>query len=190
MGWIKNLLSSTANTHEDLRPQREERFPSHTYGPGYPIVVHRQELEDLARLLEIESKAPDGWDNTMFLSREDFEDIVDNTVDDIGGGVPSPEERRGEIGEILELWQNQLTGSEDAVWTTFGTEYRFMIYITRCEARADTEDDSFEEPNELDTAREIFNRIKTAQNSDSKFAIVHKRDLPLQEPKEDPSETS
>ena len=190
MGWIRDLIPTTGNSIEDVQPQREERFPRHTYGPGYPIVIHRQELKDLNHLLEVESEAPDSWDNASLLNREDIEEIVEDTLGDIGGGLPSPEERRGEIYEIIELWQEQLTGSEDIVWTTVGTDYQFDFYITHCEARANSEADDFEEPDELDTVREIRNRIQTAQNTDSKLAVVHKRDLPLEEPKEDSPETS
>ncbi len=185
MGWIRDLLFPTENSIEDVQPERGERFPIHTYGPGYPIVVHQEELNDLIHLLEIESKALDGWDKTSFLSREDFEEILEDAVGDLSEGVPSPEERRDEILEILKLWQEQLTASEDAVWTTIGTDYHFKIYITHCEARAEAEGDDFEEPDELDIAREILGRIETAQDTDSKLAVVHKQDLPLEEPEED-----
>lgn len=190
MGWIRDLLSPDATTIKDAQPQREERFPRHTYGAGFPIIVHLQELDELTRLLELDSNAPDGWDNLPFLSREDFEEIVDDTIGDFGDGVPSPEERRGEIREIVETWQDQITGSEDAVWTTVGTDLQFKFYIDHCTFRADAEDDDFEEPDELNTAREILNRIQTARDSDAKRAVVHKRHLPLEEPGEDASETS
>jgi hypothetical protein len=185
MGWIRDLLSSNEDSIEDVQPEREERFPRHTYGPGYPIVIHRQELEDLANLLEMDSKAPDGWDNSPLLSREDFEEIVEDQIGDVGGGLPSPEERRSEIREIIELWSEQLTGSEDTVWTTIGTDYQLKFYITYCEGRASSDEDDFEETTELDTAREILDRIQTAHDTDSKLAIVHKRDLPLEEPEKD-----
>ncbi|WP_083867078.1 hypothetical protein [Haloferax volcanii] len=189
MGWISDLISPNATELDDFRQEREEKYPRHTYGPGYPIVIRRQELDDLFRLLEIESEAPDGWDNTPFVSREKFDEIIEESLDGVADGVPSPEERRDEIHKILELWQKQLTRSEDAVWTTIGIDYRFKFYIDRCELRADLEDGDFEEPDELDTAREILDRIETAHNTDWKLAIVHKRDLPLQEPEEDTPET-
>ncbi|WP_440769349.1 hypothetical protein [Natronorubrum sp. DTA28] len=190
MGWIRDLLLSTGNTVEDVQPQREERFPLHTYGPGYPIVVTRQELNDLTHLLEIESKTPDGWENASLLSREDFEEIVEDTIGDIGEDLPSPEERRSEVSEILESWQEHLTGPKDAVWTTTGIGYHFDLYINYCETRAESEGDEFKEPDELDTARKILSRIQTAQDSDAKLAVVHKRHLPLEEPKEDSAESS
>lgn len=187
MGWIRNLLSPMENSIEDVQPQREERFPSHTYGPGYPIVIRRQELDELDRLLKVESEVPDSWDNAPFLSRKDFEEVLEQTIGD--EGIPSLEERRDEIRDILELWRQQLTGSEDVVWTTRSTEYHFKFYIIECEARADVDDDDFEELDELDTARDILDRIQTVQNSNTKLAIVHKRDLPLEEPGENQSET-
>lgn len=189
MGWIRDFLSSTGNS-TDVQSRHDERFPSHTYGTGYPIVVRHEELNDLARLLEMEREAPDGWDKTPFLSKDQFEDVVNDAVGHIDGELPSPEKRRGEIHEILRLWQEQLIGTEDAVWTTIGTDYQFKFYIQHCEIRADSEEDDFEEPDELDTAREILTRIETAQGTDSKLAVVHKRDLPLEEPEEDSSETN
>lgn len=185
MGWLQDLLTPAGNTINDVQPRPDERFPSHTYGPGYPIVVRREELDDLVRLLERESDAPDSWDNTPLLSREDFEEVIGDTVGDIAEGLPSPEDRREEIRDITALWKEQLSGSADAVWTTIGTDHRFKFYITRCEQRAELEDDDFQELEELDTARNILKRIQSAQNSDAKLAIVHKRDLPLQVPEED-----
>ncbi|APW99386.1 hypothetical protein CHINAEXTREME_17125 [Halobiforma lacisalsi AJ5] len=190
MGWIRDLLPTIGSTIEDVQPQQEERFPFHTYGPGYPIAVTRDELDDLAYLFEVESKAPDSWDNSPLLSREDIEETLEDVVGDIGGGLPSPEEQREEFGEILELWQEQLSGSKDAVWATEGTDYHLEFYIRHCERRADLEHDDFEEPDELETAREIHARIQATQNDDSKLAVVHRRDLPLDEPKEESAESS
>ncbi|WP_280585081.1 hypothetical protein [Halorubrum sp. Boch-26] len=187
MSWIHDLLPSSRPSLEDVQPEREERFPRHTYGPGYPIVVHQQEIDDLRRLLEIEGDAPDGWENDPLLSSEDFDEIIEDVT---GFETPPPEARRDEIEEIIDSWQEQLTDSQDAVWTAIGTDYRFKIYIARCEARADVEGDRFEIPPELETAREILERIETAQNTDSKLAIVHKRDLPLEEPEEEPTGAS
>jgi len=186
MGWIRNLFSPMENSIEDVQPQREERFPSHTYGLGYPIVIRREELDELDRLLKVESEAPDSWDNAPFLSRKDFEEVLEQTIGD--EGIPSLEERRDDIRDILELWRKQLTGSEDVVWTTRSTEYHFKFYIIECEARADVDDDDFEELDELDTARGILDRIQDIQKRNTKLAIVHKRDLPLEEPGEDQSE--
>lgn len=185
MSWIHDLLPSSSSSHEDIGPEKEEKFPLHTYGPGYPIVVHQHELDDLRRLLEIEEEAPDGWENDPLLSRAEFDEIVEDVT---GHETPSPEARRGEVLEIINSWQEQLNGSQDAVWTAIGTDFRFKIHIARCEARADVEDDSFETPPELETAREIVKRIEVAQNTESKLAIVHKRDLPLEEPEEEPTE--
>ncbi|QLH83328.1 hypothetical protein [Halosimplex pelagicum] len=189
MGWIRDLLSLTEDSIENERTQQEERFPRHTYGPGYPIVVHRQELNDLFHLLEKESEVPDGWESTPFLSREDFEEVIEDVVGDLDGEIPSPEERRDELRKILELWEDQLNGPEDTVWTTIGTDHQFKYYITHCENRADSEYDEFEEPDELDTVRRIVDRIRTAQDTDAKLAVVDKRHLPLETPKESPSET-
>ena len=185
MSWINDLLPSNSPSHEDTQPEQEEKFPLHTYGPGYPIVVHQNELDDLRRLLEMEEEAPDGWENDPLLSKEDFDEIVEDVT---GHETPSPEARRDEVIEIIDSWQEQLTSSQDAVWTAIGTDFRFKLYIARCEARADVEDDSFETPPELETVREIVKRIEVAQNTDSKLAIVHKRYLPLEEPEEDPTE--
>lgn len=190
MGWIHDLLSQTGRGNEDVQIQREDKFPPHTYGAGYPIVIHREELDDLIRLLKKERDAPDGWDNLPFLDREDFQKIVDDTLGDIDEGIPSPEERREEIRAILELWREQLLGSEDAVWTSLSTDYQFQFYIKHCEVRADSEEDDFEEPTELDTAREILDRIQSAHETDGKLAIVHKRDLPLKEPRSDSPDKS
>lgn len=190
MGWIRELLSPSEGGFDDVAQQREERFPSHTYGPGYPIVIHRQELEDLNRLLEIERDAPDIWDSTPLLSREEFDEIVEDVTGEFGGDRLTRDDRRDELYEILGLWEEQLNGSEDAVWVTVGTDFRFEIYITQCEVRAEQEEDQFEEPGELDTAREILDRIQTAQDTDSKLAVMHKRHLPLQEPEEEESDAS
>ncbi len=185
MGWIRDLIPSGSDGIDNVQIQSQERFPLHTYGPGYPIVVHRQELTALDQLLEIEGRASDGWDNTSLLGREDFEEIIGDMSGETDHGLPTPEEHRNGIREIIELWREQLTNQEDSVWATIGTEYQFEFYIAHCEGRAGSEVDDFEKPDELDTAREILGRIQTARNTDSKTALVHKRHLPLEEPKED-----
>ena len=190
MGWIRDLFSLSDERADEVQQQDEEQFPMHTYGIGYPIVLHQQELEDLYRLLEIEERTPDSWDDMPFMSREDMQEIVDGVVEDATGGdlsegMPTPEERRAEIREILDLWQNQMNGENGVVWTTIGTDHHFQFYITHCEARSDAEHDDFEEPEELDTTREIFERIQSSQGDPRKRAIVHKGNLPLEEPEED-----
>jgi len=187
MSWIHDLIPSSAPSTEDTQPKREERFPRHTYGPGYPILLHQKEVKDIRRLLEQEANAPDGWDNLPLLSREDFDEIVENHT---GQSIPSPKERRDEIRSIVDLWEEQLAASHDVVWTTIGIDTRFKLYITRCETRAEANDDDFEEPPELQTARKILDRIETAQDTDSKLAIVHRRDLPLEEADEALSENN
>ncbi|WP_253738004.1 hypothetical protein [Halohasta salina] len=187
MSWISDLIASSEPSLEDIQPEREERFPRHTYGTGRPIVIHQDELDDIHRLLEIERNAPDGWDKLPLLSREEFDQVVEDRT---GHSVPSPEDRRDEIRAIIELWQEQISGTQDAVWTTTGTDTRFKFYIARCEARAEADDDDFEETAELETAREILDRIETAQGIDSKLAIVHKSDLPLKRPEENISESN
>lgn len=188
MGWIRDLLSSLGNSGEEVQQQNEERFPMHTYGIGYPIVLSRGEIEDFHRLLDIEENTPDSWDSVPFMSREDMEEIIDKSIDspadeDITDKMPSPEERREEIREILELWRSQITGQDGAVWTTIGTDWEIKFYITECENRIRSEHDDFDGAEELDTVREIHDRIENVQDT-RESAIVHKRNLPLEEPEE------
>ncbi|WP_058365105.1 hypothetical protein [Haloparvum sedimenti] len=187
MSWIRDLFPSNRSSVEDSQLEHEERFPSHTYGPGYAIVVHQQEIYDIRSLLELDADAPDGWEATPFLTHEDFDKLVEERT---GEEVPSPESRRDEIREILDSWEEQLTDSRGAVWSAVGIDTRFKLYIARCEARADSEVDSFEVPAELETLRDILDRIETAQNTDSKLALVHKRHLPLDEPEEKSADTN
>lgn len=188
MSWIRNLLSGGASTVDELERDTGERFPRDTYAPGYPILLHRAELEELWVLLESERDAPNQWDNSLLLDREDFEDILDESLPQ-GSELPSPEERRDELQNILQTWEEQLTGSESAVWASIGTEYQLSSYIRRCELRAESDVDEFDECGQLATAREVLDRIETAQDTESKLAIVHKRDLPLEEPAETDSST-
>lgn len=182
MSWIQQFLPSNGPSTDEGRTRRDERFPSEKYGPGYPIVIDEDELGDIHRLLEIERDTPDGWENSRLLSREDF----DETVKQVTGIEPSgPDEYRNRVREIADLWQEQLIDSRDAVWTTVGTDTQFRLYITQCEVRAEAEDDSFEEPPELDTVRAILNRIETVQKIDSKLVMVHRDHLPLDEAEED-----
>ncbi|OYR55515.1 hypothetical protein DJ73_02095 [Halorubrum sp. Ea1] len=176
MSWIRDIFISNSSSTNENEATTEERFPRDTYGPGYPIVVDRDELNDLNRLIEIERSAADGWENLPLTSREEFDEIVE----EVTGQTPrSPEKYRNEIQDIVGLWEEQLTHSRDAVWITVGTDTRFKLYIAQCEHRAETDDDSFEEPPELDTARTILERIETVQEVDSKLVIVHRDDLPL-----------
>jgi len=182
MSWIHELLPSNSPSTDEGRTNRDERFPSETYGPGYPIVIDEDELGDIYRLLEVERDTPDGWENSPLLSREDFDEAFEEVT-----GIESfdPDRYRNKIREIADLWADQLVNPRDAVWTTTGTDTPFKFYITQCEARAEADDDSFEEPPELDTARAILDRIKTVQQIDSKLVIVHRDDLPLDEAEEE-----
>jgi hypothetical protein len=185
MSWIRDFLSSREDSVENTLSRDLEQFPRHIYSTAFPIVVRRQELDDLAQLLEVEETTPDAWKSSPFLDRESFEQSINDTIGESAGGVRTPEKTREEVREIIEHWRQQLSGPTDAVWATVGTEYPFMFYIWECEARAEAETDDFEEPEELDVARRVLTRIETARESNSKLAIVHKRDLPLKEPDED-----
>ncbi len=182
MSWIKDIISSNDSTAKDIRSRRGEKFPRDTYGPGYPIILHEKEIKDIRELLEKEADAPDGWENSPIITRNDFEEILEDYT---GQSLPSPEARRDEIRSIIGLWEEQLDSQHDTVWTTIGTGTRFKLYITRCETRAEADDDDFREPSELQTARNILNRIEAVQDNDSKLAIVHRRDLPLEKASED-----
>jgi hypothetical protein len=182
MSWVSDLLGLSEDKDNLSGRKSEERFPADTYGPAYPIVIHRSEVEDLFRLLEIEENAPDTLENTPLLNRSDLESAIENAMGDTSDKSLSPEKRREEIREILELWKDQLSGDQDAVWATVGTDFRFDMFIARCDARADSEYDAFEKSDELETAREVLERIKIAQDTDSKLALTHKKHLPLEEP--------
>jgi len=119
------------------------------------------------------------------LDRDDLRKIANKGSVAEGGKLPSPEEQRAEIRRILELWESQLTASTDTVWATVGTSYTLEFYLTRCETRADIDGDEFEAIPEFEAVRAIIDRIETAEDTDSKLAIVHKRHLPLEEPAEE-----
>lgn len=185
MGWIRDLLTTNNTEPDALEQDSNERFPRDTYGPGYPIVLHRSELEDFFTLLETERDTPDGWEKSPLLDRDDLRKIANKGTVTEGGKLPSPEEQRAEIRRILELWESQLTASTDTVWATVGTSYTLEFYLTRCETRADIDGDEFEVIPEFEAVRAIIDRIETAEDTDSKLAIVHKRHLPLEEPAEE-----
>jgi hypothetical protein len=188
MSWVSELLSLSDSNNTDSQKESEERFPSHTYGPAYPIIIRQHEIETLNRLLRYEERARDSIDQSPFIDRDEINEIVEATVGDFSAEIPSPEERRRELGEVYQHWENQLTAPEDTVWATTRVEFRLNSYIQRCEARTESEHDEFADPKGLDTARTVLDRIQAARNTDSKLAVMHKQHLPLEEPGENTSE--
>ena len=99
----------------------------------------------------------------------------------------SGEELVDDIRELIEHWDNQVDEQIGTIWWPIGADTTFRLYLHYLELRADAEDDQFSFPESAGQVHTLVQRGLSAidDDDDSKLAVVHKRDIPWEEPAED-----
>ena len=151
---------------------------------AYAVAARREELTALEQLLEADQTSPTALEAEPFL-QEIIEDMETN-------GEPSLRLRTSgeklvdDLRELVEHWDNQAEGPIGTVWWPIGADTTFRLYLHYLEVRADAEEDQFSFPESAGQVHTLVQRGLSAMDDDdnSKLAVVHKRDIPWEEPTE------
>ena len=184
MNLFETLFTSSASDHVDQpqQPRQHEIFPEEEYAVAYAVAVRREELAALKEMLNADQVSPTAVEGDPFL-REILDDMELE-------GEPSlrlrtsGEELVEALRELVELWDEQVDSSIGTVWFPTGADTTFRLYRHHLEARAEAEDDQFIFP---DSAEQVHTLVQRGldvieDDTDSKLAVVHKREIPWETP--------
>jgi hypothetical protein len=187
MGLFETLFnSSTRDSGPRVQqPSQHEIFPENKYNVAYAIAVRREEIQALEHLLEADQDSPTSLETEPFL-----QDIIEDMEQDQEYSLrlrTSGEDLVDDIRELLEQWDEQITGQIGTVWWPIGADTTFKLYLHYLEVRAEAEDDQFSFPESAGQVHTLVQRGLSAMEADddSKLAVVHKRHIPWKEPTED-----
>lgn len=187
MGLFETLFSSsTGDTVPQVQqPSQHEIFPEDKYNVAYAVAARREEIRALEHLLEADQTSPTALEAEPFL-----QDIIEDMERDREYSLrlrTSGEELVDDIRELIEHWDNQVNEQIGTIWWPIGADTRFRLYLHYLELRADAEDDQFSFPESAGQVHTLVQRGLSAieDDDDSKLAVVHKRDIPWEEPVED-----
>ncbi|GAA0217371.1 hypothetical protein [Halobaculum roseum] len=187
MGLFETLFNSSTSDHvpQSEQPDQHERLPDEKYNVAYPVAARREELTALEQLLESEQDSPTAFEADPFLG-----DIIEDMEQEEGYPLrlrTSSERLVDDVREYLEYWNEQVDGQIGTIWWPIGADTTFRLYLHYLEVRADAEDDQFSFPESAGQVHTLVQRGLTTMEDDdnSKLALVHKRDIPLEEFTED-----
>lgn len=187
MGLFETLFSSSPgdSEHQPQQPGRHEIFPDEKYNVAYAVSARREELNALEQLLESDQTSPTALEAEPFL-RDIIEDVERDREHSLRLRT-SGEELVADIRELLEHWDRQINGQIGTIWWPIGADTTFRLYLHYLEVRADAEDDQFSFPESAGQVHTLVQRGLSVMedDDDSKLAMVHKRDIPWEEPTED-----
>jgi len=187
MGLFETLFSSSTGDFvpEAQQPSQHEIFPEDTYNVAYVVAARREEIRALEHLLEADQSSPTALEAEPFL-RDMIEDIECDQDYSLRLRT-SGEDLVDDIRELLAHWDNQVTGQIGTIWVPIGADTTFRLYLHYLELRDDAEDDQFSFPESAGQVHTLVQRGLSAMETedDSKLAVVHKRDIPWDEPIED-----
>jgi hypothetical protein len=186
MGLFETLFSSstTDSVHQPQQPAQHEIFPDDEYNVAYAVAARREELGALEQLLEADQTSPTAVESEPLLRK-----VIDDMERE---GEPSlrlrasGEELVDDLRELVAQWDEQIDGQIGTVWWPIGADTRFRLYLHYLELRADAEDDQFSFPESAGQVHTLVQRgLSVIEDDDSsKLAVVHKRDIPWEEPTE------
>jgi len=186
MGLFETLFNSSSNdpVHQPQQPSQHEIFPEEKYSVAYAVAARREELTALEQLLEADQTSPTALEAEPFL-----QEIIEDRETD---GEPSLNPRTSgedlvdDLRELVEHWADQVEGPVGTVWWPIGADTTFRLYLHYLEVRADAEEDQFSFPESAGQVHTLVQRGLSAMDDDdnSKLAVVHKRDIPWEEPTE------
>ncbi|GAB3421415.1 hypothetical protein GCM10027435_25160 [Haloparvum alkalitolerans] len=187
MGLFETLFSSsTGDTDPQAQqPSQHEIFPEDKYNVAYAVAARREEIRALEHLLGADQTSPTALEAEPFL-----QDIIEDMERDREYSLrlrTSGEELVDDIRELIGHWDNQVDEQIGTIWWPIGADTRFRLYLHYLELRADAEDDQFSFPESAGQVHTLVQRGLSAieDDDDSKLAVVHKRDIPWEEPAED-----
>lgn len=187
MGLFESLFSSSTGdpVPQAQQPGQHEIFPDEKYNVAYAVAARREELMALEQLLEADQSSPTALEAEPFL-----QDIIEDMERDREYSLrlrTSGEELVDDIRDLLEHWDKQVDGQIGTIWWPIGADTTFSLYLHYLEVRADAEDDQFSFPESAGQVHTIVQRGLSTMEDDenSKLAVVHKRDIPWEEPTED-----
>lgn len=185
MGLFETLFSSSTgdSVPQAQQPSQHEIFPEDKYNVAYAVAARREEIRALEHLLEADQTLPTALEAEPFL-RDMIEDI-ERDQDYSLRLRTSGEDLVDDIRELLAYWDNQVTGQIGTIWWPIGTDTTFRLYLHYLELRADAEDDQFSFPKSAGQVHTLVQRGLSVMEDDSQLAVVHKRDIPWEEPTED-----
>lgn len=187
MGLFETLFGSSTedSVSQAQQPSQHEIFPEATYSVAYAVAARREEIRALEHLLEADQSSPTALEAEPIL-REMIEDIERDQANPLRLHT-SGEDLADDIRELLAHWDNQVNGQIGTIWWPTGADTTFRLYLHYLESRADAEADQFSFPDSAGQVHTLVRRGLSAMedNENSKLAVVHKRDIPWEEPTED-----
>lgn len=187
MGLFETLFSSSTgdSVPQAQQPGQHEIFPEEKYTVAYAVAARPEELQALEQLLEADQNSPTALEAEPFLR-----DIIEDMEHDRDYSLrlrTSGEELVDDIRELIEQWDNQVDKQIGTIWWPIGADTTFRLYLHYLELRADAEDDQFSFPESVGQVHTLVQRGLSAMDDDddSRLAVVHKRDIPWEEPAED-----
>jgi len=187
MGLFETLFSSSTGDSlpQAQQPGHHEIFPEEKYTVAYAVSARPEELQALEQLLEAAQNSPTALEAEPFLR-----DIIEDMEPDRDYSLrlrTSGEELVDDIRELIEHWDNQVDEQIGTIWWPIGADTTFRLYLHYLELRADAEDDQFSFPESAGQVHTLVQRGLSAMedDDDSKLAVVHKRDIPWEDPAED-----
>ena len=164
---------------------QHEIFPEDKYNVAYAVAARREEIRALEHLLEADQTSPTALEAEPFL-QDIIEDMERNQEYSLRLRT-SGEELVDDIRELIEHWDTQVDEQIGTIWWPIGADTRFKLYLHYLEFHADAEDDQFSFPESAGQVHTLVQRGLSAMedDDDSKLAVVHKRDIPWEEPAED-----
>jgi len=170
MGLFNNLFGDDIANKELPDAADRERFPQDEYGVAYAVTVFEEDISAVESLIEAETETP-RTDSPLF--EEVFEEELNAVV-----GEPV-EDHSKRIQKTMDVWKSQMESDPDTVWLPIGADTTFRLFLTRCETRAELDDDPFEMPTSIGRVLSLIERCKTAQENDSKLAVLPREHIPL-----------
>jgi hypothetical protein len=187
MGLFENLFSSSAgdSVPQAQQPSQHEIFPEDKYNVVYAVAARCEEIRALKHLLEADQTSPTALEAEPLL-RDMIEDL-ERDQDYSLRLRTSGEDLVDDIRELLAHWDNQVNGQIGTIWWPIGADTTFRLYLHYLELRDDAENDEFSFPESAGQVHTLVQRGLSAMEADddSKLAVVHKRDIPWDEPTED-----
>ena len=187
MGLFETLFSSATSDSvpQAQQPGRHEIFPEEKYTVAYAVAARSEEIRALEHLLEADQDSPTALEAEPFL--QDIIEDIERDQDYSFRLRTSGEDLGDDIRELIEHWDNQVDEQIGTIWWPIGADTTFRLYLHYLELRADAEDDQFSFPESAGQVHTLVQRGLSTMEDDenSKLAVVHKRDIPWEEPTED-----